>query len=81
VEGTIIQIKDRELSRIFSVNSHITHFLFTYAFFKEGFSVSEYFFLFFFGARQHIAPDAPQPWAYCAALNFHFSKDSAALCL
>jgi hypothetical protein len=24
-------------------------------------------FFFLFRARQHFAPDAPQPWAYCAA--------------
>jgi hypothetical protein len=38
-------------------------------------------FFFFFSARQYIAPDAPQLYAYCAALNFHFSTDSAASCL
>jgi len=27
------------------------------------------------------APDAPQPWAYCAALNTSFSTDSITLCL
>jgi hypothetical protein len=27
------------------------------------------------------APDAPQPWAYCATLKCSFSSDSAALCL
>jgi hypothetical protein len=27
------------------------------------------------------APDAPQPWTYCATLKCSFSSDSAALCL
>jgi hypothetical protein len=27
------------------------------------------------------APDAPQPWAYCATLKCSLSSDSAALCL
>jgi hypothetical protein len=28
-----------------------------------------------------IAPDAPQPYAYCATLKCSFSSDAAALCL
>jgi hypothetical protein len=34
------------------------------------------FLFFFFRARQHFAPIAPQPYAYCATLNTPLSTDS-----